>query len=403
MRRRSSTTLPPDVARELAALDAAIAGEPVAADLADLAALATAVRDDRPVPRAAFRARLDARAADRFPAAPAPGRRPSRRLVPALGVLASGAAAVAVVVALAGGGGADPAPDRPVVATAPSLDAAGAPLASAGVTPSATAKQPPQAPQAPAQLKGEAASPGPVPSTPAPPAGAAIGATRRSVERGASLRLATAPKRLDDVVSGVIRVTDLAGGFVMSSSVDARSGAGGAAFDLRIPAVRLQSALGQLSQLAHVRSRSQSSFDVTAQVGSAGGRVAALRAARRSLLRQLAAAPNAGAAATLRARLRSVDRRLAQAKAVRADLRRRTTYSTVAVQVVTERAAATTGGGDWTPRDALRDAARLLAIALGATLVALAVLLPLALLAAVLWPLARVGRRRRREHALDGA
>ena len=151
-------------------------------------------------------------------------------------------------------------------------------------------------------------------------------------------------------------------------------------------------------------STSARNHNQTESLGSAAGRIAALRAARRSLLRQLPAAATDAAAATLRARLRSVDRRLAQAKATRADLRRRTAYSTVAVQVATERRqAAIGGGGDWTPGDALHDAARVLGVTLGALLVGAAAVLPLAIIAALAWPLARSARRRRREHALDGA
>ena len=407
MRRRSSTTLPADVARELDALDAALAGDPVAADLGDLGALALTLRDDRPAPGAAFAARLDERAAAGFPAPAGERRTPnrSRRTWAGAGILASGVAAAVLAVSLAGGGTEGPTADRPVVAQAPVLDAAQAPVDAAGAATSSQAKIAPQVPAAPSQLESSVPAPTAVPSTPAPPVGSATGAVTRSVERGASLRLATTPKQLDDVASGVVRVTDVAGGFVMSSSVDARPGiGGGAAFDLRIPSARLQSALAQLSQLAHVRSRTQSSFDVTAQVGSAAGRVAALRAARRSVLRQLAAASGEAAAAPLRARLRSIDIRLTQAKAARADLRRRTAYSAVAVQVVTERRqAGAVGGGSWTPGDALHDAGRVLGVVLGALLVGLAALLPVALLAAILIPLARAARRRRREHLLDGA
>ena len=406
MRRRSSTTLPADVARELDALDAALAGDAVPSDLGDLGALALTLRDDRPVPGVAVAARLDERAAAGFPAAKrATGR--SRRTWAGLGIVASGAAAAVLAVSLSGGS--DRAALDAPVASAPASIAAGAagPPEVATTAPNTLrAAKAPASVQAADSAVAPSASGAAAPhaSTAAPSPVPAASAAPRSVERGASLRLATTPKRLDEVAAGVVRTTDQAGGFVMSSSVDARPGTGGGAtFDLRIPSSRLQSALAQLSQLAHVRSRTQSSFDVTGQVGSAAGRIASLRAARRSLLQQLAAAPTDVAAAALRARLRSVDRRLAQAKAVRADLRRRTSYSTVAVQVVTERpAAGASGGGSWTPRDALHDAGRVLTIVLGGLLVGLAALLPLALLAAVLVPLARIARRRRREHALDG-
>ena len=187
-----------------------------------------------------------------------------------------------------------------------------------------------------------------------------------------------------------MRVTDGVGGFVRSSAVDSRPGlGGGAVFELEIPSARLQTALARLSQLASVRSRTESSQDVTEQVTFMRNRVVALRAERRSLLRQLAAAPSLAETARLRDRLRSIDARLRDAKQSRAALRRRTAYSAVSLQIVTERPREDSGGGAWTPGDALDDAARVLEVAAGVTLVALAVLLPLGLLALLGWPLAR--------------
>ncbi len=409
--RRPSSTLPADVARDLDALDAALSGEPVAADQTDLAALALALRDDRPVPGVAFAAALDDRAAAGFP--PVAGgrrRRPgaSRWTWAGLGVVASGAAAAVLVVSLAGGGDHTSVSPAGSVANRPSIETSGAQLEAAGVAPTVTraTKRAPATPVRPAApATADLAAPSTTPPRPVAPAGASTGAPARSVEQGASLRLATSPSSLDDVASGVVRVTDAAGGYVMSSNIDARSGTGGgAAFDLRIPATRLQTALAQLSRLAHVRSRTQSSIDVTGQVGSAAGRVASLRGARRKLVRELAAAASVEDAQAIREHLQSVDQRLAQAKATRDDLRRRVRYSAVAVEVATERArkGAVAGGGSWTPRDALHDAGRILGVVLGGLLVLAAAVLPLALLAGVAWPLVRGARRRRREHALDG-
>src|SRR4051812_16202463 len=90
--------------RELAALDDALAGRPVDPDLADLAGLAVALRDERPVPDPAFARSLDERAERGFPRA-----RSARRLravkwpkltLPALGLAA--AAVLAVVLVLPG-------------------------------------------------------------------------------------------------------------------------------------------------------------------------------------------------------------------------------------------------------------------------------------------------------------
>ena len=57
--RRPDDTLDPMVERELAALDAALAGEPVDPDLAGLAELALAARAARPVISSEFSAALD--------------------------------------------------------------------------------------------------------------------------------------------------------------------------------------------------------------------------------------------------------------------------------------------------------------------------------------------------------
>ena len=97
-----------------------------------------------------------------------------------------------------------------------------------------------------------------------------------------------------------------------------------------------------------------------------------------------------------------MDARVERAEVERAALRRRTAYSAIALDVVTERpSAGATGGGDWTPRDALGDALRVLSVAFGAALVALAALVPVALLAAGGLGLWRVLRARRRHSALS--
>jgi hypothetical protein len=62
-----------------------------------------------------------------------------------------------------------------------------------------------------------------------------------------------------------------------------------------------------------------------------------------------------------------------------------------------------TGGGGWSPRDALGDAARILEVMAGVAVVALAVAVPLGLLGAALAFGARGLRRRGRERALDPA
>ena len=384
MRRRDRHPLSADVQRDLDAMDAAIAGQ---APAGDLATLAVAVRDQRPRPDAGTTARLDERAERGFTAATAPHDR-RRMLVPALG--AAGALLLALVAgtAVLGGedrGGGPVALERPQVTTSP-------PGPVAGAAPSEAARADRAVAPAPAAGAPPVASPTPTPTAPG-----------RSVERGAQLSLATSPGRLDEVAGDVVRTVDALRGYVVSSSVESRSAAGSATFDLRVPAAQLQPALARLSKLATVRSRSETSLDVTGQVDAARERLAALRAERRGVLRQLGAATTPADTAAARGRLLIVDRRIARAEAERAALRRRTAYSAIALEIATERprAGAAAGAGTWTPGDAARVALRVRAATLGAPRVALAAVPPAALLAAAGWALWRGVRARRRHGALS--
>ncbi len=451
MRLREETALTPEAAAELAALEAALAGAPVAPEHADLADLVLALRDERPRPADDFARTLDERAAASFPREPAASRTrggvaagvsrwrgvaatrwrgmraaPARRWLPAAGFAASIAVATTLALSLTGSDRDGTAGETALIGAAPSAtsepgDAGG------GTTSPQTGSAAPQAAEDGARLERDSAAKSAPPvaqASPGAPSGAdsslepeqpsapALGAPvpapvtpstspNRRVERGATLRLATTPQRLDDIASRVVRVTDGVGGFVRSSAVDSRPGlGGGATFELQIPVRRLSTALARLSALASVRSRNESSLDVTEQVEQARDRVVALKAERRSLLRQLERATSLDETTRLRARLRSVEARLDSATSVRAQLRQRTTYSAVLVEVVTEKPR-DEAAGPWTPRDALGDAGRVLEVSAGVALVALAVLLPLALLALIAWPLGRAVQRRRREGALD--
>ena len=396
MSRRDRTPLPQDVARELAALDAALAGDPVDPDLAELGALAVQVRDARPRPDAGAVARLDERAAAGFAPRRAAAASRSRRRLAAPLVAASLALAAITGIAVLNSSGGDDAPG--IVATAPQPE----PATTGDVAAKERSQQSADGSSATSTAAPQSLAPGAA-ASPAAPSG---GAPARSVERGASLHLAALPGGLDDVASGVVRTTDALGGYVVSSSVEARGSGGSATFDLRVPAPRLQTALARLSDLARVRSRTQSSLDVTGSVVAVRNRLDALKAERRGVLRQLAAATTPADTARARARIRVLDVRIARAQAARDTLRRRTAYSTINVEVTTRRpaAGATTGtSGSWTPGDALHDALRVLSVTLGVALVALAVLLPLGLLAAACFGAWRLTVARRRRHALDVA
>jgi hypothetical protein len=220
----------------------------------------------------------------------------------------------------------------------------------------------------------------------------------RKVERSATMALGARGRDVDAVASGAARVATTLGGFVASSSVSSRSGG---TLDLRVPSARLDEAIDRLSRLGRVRSLERSSLDITAQSVSARGRIADLRAERRSLLRQLAAATTLDATARIKARLNSVWHRLQAARAQSRRVDNRATYANLGVTVVAERRSAATGG--WTPRDAWHDAVRVLEFATGVALVAFAVTLPFVLIGGPAWIARRRISRRRRERALDAA
>jgi Domain of unknown function (DUF4349) len=374
MRLRRDVTLDPAIARELAALDAALAGEPVDPDLLELEALVRDARDIRPAPSAEFAARLDDRAAAGFPA-PDGGRtplserlRPSRRmLLPAMGAAASVVLLVGVGVAVLGGSGGR---------TSSLKDA------------SLTRQAAPRTGAAPSESV-----------APAAPTAAAQGAGRR-VERHANLVLTAPSDRIDDVSQQVIAVTDGVGGIVGSSSVSSGDGGqGGATFTLKIPASKLSTALSQLSKLAHVRSRTETGDDITDTFNSSRARLARALAERQSLLRQLANATTPTQAESIRVRLRINDQAIGQARAALKDVRARANYATVQLSVEPRGSAGGAGAG-WTPDDALGDARRILEISLGVLVVGAAALVPLGALGLAAGFGARAVRRRRREQAL---
>jgi hypothetical protein len=335
--------------------------------------LARLVHDARPRPREAWATELDARVADRFrgrsrfrlPAFPRPS-----LLLPALATAACLVAAVFIALPLLRG------PDEHREST--SADEA---------TPGA------------AETSAQGRSSAPVPPS---SGGGAPGVRQRKVERSATLALATAAGDLDDVADGVVQATDEAGGFVASSQVDSTGDGGTARFDLRVPSARLDATLGALSRLAHVRARTESTDDVTGAVVSARERLADAEAQRRALLRALGRARSGNQAEAIRVRLRLVRGEIASARADLRALHRRTAFSSVAVTVSAD-GSDDGAGASFGPDDALRDAVRILGAIAGGVLVALAILLPAAVLGGALWAGTRTLRRRARERTLDAA
>jgi hypothetical protein len=412
MRRRNA--LPdPEVAHALRELDAALAGEPGADP--ELTDLAVAVRAARPEADPAFLASLDARVHAGFPRpADAHKRRRRREIIrwlPAAGFSSAVAAGLVVLVVSTSGG--------PTV----SNDSASRSSSGKSAASNTQAVKPSAADNNAGGGSTELAAPVPTRPTQTAAAGSATPQAKslstastpnpapvlqdarsrlRKVERAAQLTLTPAAQDVQSTADGVIRETESLGGYVQRSQVSTTDRGGSATFTLRVPSARLDDAIARLSKLAHVGALAQNATDITGSFNAAASRLDDARAERRALLRALGRASTDAQIAALRARLRDNRARIAADSATLDAVRHRANFATVDVEIEgTGKRPVHHGGGAWTPRDALHDAGRVLEVAGGVALVALAVLLPLGLLALLSLPLARTLRRRRREAVLD--
>ena len=352
--------------------------------------------ETRPAPDPAWAAELDRRVERGFERSPRPAswrRRLRPSLMPALGFATCLVLVVGIGVGLRDRGD-DEAGSTPLTAQPELFDRD----ESAG---SAGDSGPRGRELAPAASADSAA-----PSIAPPPGGGgAVPGEQRKVERFASLTLTAAPREIAELGDAVIRVTDRLGGYVATSTVSASDDGGGGSFELKIPVRRLDRAMAELSELAHVSERSQATQDITGQFNATRSQVREAKAERQSLLRQLAAADTVNETESIRARLRIVANELESARRGARQVNRRAAYATVGVTLAADPDAPGAGEGDdeggWTPGDAVRDAGRVLEVAAGVAIVALAAAVPLGLLGLLAWLVVRTTVRRRREAALD--
>jgi Domain of unknown function (DUF4349) len=351
------------------------------------AELAPLLAAEKPVPRPEFVRELDERVAARFPRR---RRRRSRwtaalwrpQLAVAAGALAAAVIAIVVVTGSNSGGGGGSARTALLDQRAPSAKSAAPSAGAAG-----------------GSVQSEAAPSGTAAAAP----NVAPSPTRR-VERSTNLVLSVRRNRIQDAAQRVFGIVTAAGGVVQSSNVASGEGAG-ASFDLRIPASRVTRTVGQLARLGHVRSETNSTLDVTKSYTTLTTRLADATAERAGLLRQLAKAVTANQTASIKARLRLVETRINALRRSQRALRNRTAYARVSLELVPQRGAVVAPAHHHrlTPARALHDAGHVLAVAASVALLALAVALPVAVLALLGWLATRPVVRRRREHALDVA
>jgi hypothetical protein len=227
----------------------------------------------------------------------------------------------------------------------------------------------------------------------------------RAVLRNAAITLSTPSDEVESVVDRAIRLVDTLGGYVETSEVSSNGSRASASLTVKVPAARLDSGLAQLSKLAHVKSRSQQAQDVTDQRSALEAAVRDARADRDGLRARLAKAATDKERSSLRARLDRASRRVTRAQRRVAALGQEVSFATVELSVKGERrsGAAAAPGDRWTPGDALRDAGRVLEVIAGVLVIGLAILLPVAVLAALAAFGSRILTRRRRQRALEAA
>ena len=238
-------------------------------------------------------------------------------------------------------------------------------------------------------------APAPIPPTGGD--GIAAGTEERIVDASARIVLGAEADEVQQVANEVVEVADRHRGIVLESQVTRDAAGARATFEVEIPYRELDAAIADLSGLADVISRSEATEDITARAVRAEEELARtlerLRAARIELLE----ADTRRERLVIRSEIASLEATADALETEVARVERQGRFATVEVAVE----SAESGEGGWTLGDAVDDAGRVLEVIAGVALVSLAILVPLALVAALAGLLAVRARDRRRERALE--
>jgi len=229
--------------------------------------------------------------------------------------------------------------------------------------------------------------------------GIARGTDERIVDAGARLSLGAEADEVQEAANGVVEVTDRYDGVVVDSQVTSDVAGARASFELELPYSRLDAALADLSELGDVISRTETTEDITPQAVRARKDLADLHERIRDARIELIKADTREQRLILRSQIASLE---ASADAAEAELNgvvRQGRFATVEVTIRSDGPADEDGG--WSLGDAFDDAGRVLEVIGGIALVALAVLVPLALVAALAAFGISRARGQARERALD--
>ena len=365
--------------------------------------IAAALSAMRPTPRPEFAAELDARAVAGFPRRPGTDgsplagfldrmrKAPRRRLLAPAGAVAVAALVVATAAVVVSESGTP-------TSTSPRSRARGPPRAQKrrrASRPSPNRRR--------AAMKPRLRRPAWVKSAPRGPriqAAPLVGASkqpdtgpyasqagRREIERSAEVVLGADPSEVRADAAKVFDAVHSADGIVLRSAIrDGAAGEAGAEFELLIPSGKLGDALAAFSAIGEVRSRRESTQDITAPTIGVGERLQDTQARVESLLHELAAAETEGERAAVEAELRAERGQAAALRSRLSALRRRANFARVTLRIETGSTAGSTGeGGGWGVSDGVGDAGRILAVAAGVTVVGLALLAPFAVILLLAW------------------
>jgi hypothetical protein len=225
-------------------------------------------------------------------------------------------------------------------------------------------------------------------------------ADHRAVERDAELVLRAQPGEIGKASREVFDAIHAANGVVLSSSVRDEGGESSARFQLLVPSGQLGDTLASLSQIAEVRSRHESTLDVTAPTVSVSDRLKDSEATIEGMLTQLGAAESYEERALLERQLRQERQRAIVLRSQLDQLQRRADFARISLRIESGSNAGAAASGRWGVGDALDDAGHILTIAAGVAVVSLAVLGPLVFIALLAWLAQRIWLRQRRERAL---
>lgn len=238
------------------------------------------------------------------------------------------------------------------------------------------------------------------PETLKPADSIARGTDGRIVDATARIRLGADRGDVQEVANGVVAVTDRYEGVVSDSQVTTDQGGARASFELEIPYRELDAAIGDISELADVISRTESAEDITSQAVRSQRELARVLEQIRNARIERIEADSHEERLIIDARIDSLE---ATAGALRSQVdgvERKGRFATVSVEITSDRPDSDSGGG-WSISDALDDAGRALELIAGIALVTLAIATPLALLIALAWLISVRTRRASRERALD--